>query len=62
MDKRFFVRGYREKAKSLTFYDPEPYTLPEAMSKANEYLIKIRRLEKIMLFERGETDEKKAVI
>ena len=62
MDKKFFIRGFREKAKFPTFYDPEPYTLPEAVSKANEYLTKIRRLEKIMLFEREVTDEKKAVI
>ena len=62
MNKRFFIRGYREKTNFPTFCDPVPYTLPEAVDKANEYLARVRHLEKIMLFEREETDEKTAVM
>lgn len=62
MNKRFFIRGYREKANFPTFCDPEPYTLPEAVIRANEYLAKMRRLEKIMLFELEEPDQKTAVM
>ena len=62
MDKKFYIRGFREKAKFPTFYDPEPYSLQEAISKSNEYFKKIKRLGKIMLFEQEEAEEKEAVI
>lgn len=61
-EKKFFIRGYRKKVDFATFYDPEPYSLKEAIDKADEYFKKIRRLGKIMLFEHEETDDKKAVI
>ncbi len=60
--KKFFIRGYRKKVDFATFYDPEPYSLKEAIGKADEYFGKIRRLGKIMLFEREEADNNKAVI
>jgi hypothetical protein len=61
-EKKFFIRGYRKKVDFATFYDPEPYSLKEAIGKAGEYFKKIRRLGKIMLFEREEADKNKAVI
>ena len=61
-EKKFFIRGYRKKVDFATFYDPEPYSLKEAIDKADEFFKKIRRLGKIMLFEHEETDDKKAVI
>jgi hypothetical protein len=61
-EKKFFIRGYRKKVDFATFFDPEPYSLKEAIDKADEYFKKIRRLGKIMLFEREEEDENKAVI
>jgi len=61
-DKKFFIRGYRKKVDFATFYDPEPYSLKEAIDKADEYFKKIRRIGKIMLFEREEADNNKAVI
>ena len=60
--KKFFIRGYREKVDFATFYDPEPYSLKDAIDKADEYFKKIRRLGKIMLFEQEEADNNKAVI
>jgi len=48
-EKKFFIRGYRKKVDFATFYDPEPYSLKEAIDKADEYFKKIRRLGKIML-------------
>ncbi|NIM58082.1 MAG: hypothetical protein GTO16_03940 [Candidatus Aminicenantes bacterium] len=61
-EKKFFIRGYRNKVDFATLYDPEPYSLKEAIDKADEYFKKIRRLGKIMLFELEEEDENKAVI
>ncbi len=61
-EKKFFIRGYRKKVDFATFYDPEPYSLKEAIDKADEYFKKIRRLGKIMLFEQEEADNNKAVI
>jgi len=61
-EKKFFIRGYRKKVDFATFYDPEPYSLKEAIDKADEYFKKIRRLGKIMLFEKEEADDNKAVI
>jgi hypothetical protein len=61
-EKKFFIRGYRKKVDFATLFDPEPYSLKEAIDKADEYFKKIRRLGKIMLFEREEADNNKAVI
>jgi hypothetical protein len=61
-EKRFFIRGYRKRVDFATFFDPEPYSLKEAIDKADQYFKKIRRLGKIMLFEQKEADDKKAVI
>ena len=61
-ERKFFIRGYRSKVDFPTFYDPEPYSLKEAIDKADEYFRKIRRLGKIMLFEQEEEDDTKAVI
>jgi hypothetical protein len=61
-EKKFFIRGYRKKVDFATFYDPEPYSLKEAIDKVDEYFKKIRRLGKIMLFEQEEVDNNKAVI
>jgi hypothetical protein len=61
-EKKFFIRGYRRKVDFATFFDPEPYSLKEAIDKADQYFKKIRRLGKIMLFEQKEADDKKAVI
>ena len=61
-EKKFFIRGYRKKVDFATFFDPEPYSLKEAIDKSDEYFKKIRRLGKIMLFEREEADNNKAVI
>jgi hypothetical protein len=61
-EKKFFIRGYRKRVDFATFFDPEPYSLKEAIDKADQYFKKIRRLGKIMLFEQKEADDKKAVI
>ncbi len=61
-EKKFFIRGYRKKVDFATFYDPEPYSLKEAIDKADSYFKKIRRLGKIKLFEQEEADEDTAVI
>ncbi len=60
--KKFFIRGYRKKVDFATFFDPEPYSLKEAIDKADEYFKKIRRLGKIMLFEDEKADGNIAVI
>jgi hypothetical protein len=61
-EKKYFIRGYRKKVDFATFYDPEPYSLNEAIDKADEYFRKIRRLGKIMFFEHDKADGNKAVI
>ncbi len=61
-EKKFFIRGYRKKVDFATFFDPEPYSLKEAIDKADEYFKKIRRLGKIMLFEDEKADGNIAVI
>jgi hypothetical protein len=61
-EKKFFIRGYRKKVDFATFYDPEPYSLKEAIDKVDEYFRKIRRLGKIMLFEHEKADGNIAVI
>jgi len=61
-EKKFFIRGYRKKVDFATFYDPEPYSLKEAIDKADEYFKKMRRLGKIMLFEHEKADGNIAVI
>ena len=61
-EKKYFIRGYRKKVDFATYYDPEPYSLKEAIDKADEYFKKIRRLGKIMLFEQEEVENNKAVI
>jgi len=61
-EKKFYIRGYRKKVDFATFFDPEPYSLKEAIDKADEYFKKIRRLGKIMLFEHEKADGNIAVI
>jgi hypothetical protein len=61
-EKKFFIRGYRKKVDFATFFDPEPYSLKEAIDKADQYFRKIRRLGKIKLFEQEEADEETAVV
>ncbi len=61
-EKKFFIRGYRKKVDFATFFDPEPYSLKEAINKADAYFKKIRSLGKIMLFEHEKSDGNKAVI
>ena len=61
-EQKFFIRGYRKRVDFATFYDPEPYSLKEAIYKADEYFKKIRRLGKIKLFEQEEADEKTAAV
>lgn len=61
-EKKFFIRGYRKKVDFATFYDPEPYSLKEAIDKADKYFKKIRRLGKIKLFEQEEADEETAIV
>ena len=61
-EKKFFIRGYRKKVDFATFYDPEPYSLKEAIDKADKYFKKIKRLGKIKLFEQEEADEETAVV
>ncbi len=61
-EKKFFIRGYRKKVDFATFFDPEPYSLKEAINKADAYFKKIRRLGKIMLFEHEKADGNIAVI
>jgi hypothetical protein len=61
-EKKFFIRGYRKKVDFATFFDPEPYSLKEAIDKADEYFRKIRRLGKIKLFEEEEAKEDTAVM
>ena len=51
MDKKFFLRGYRENASYPTLYDSEPYPLTDAIDKAKEYFGKVAVLSKIVLFE-----------
>ena len=61
-EKKFFIRGYRNKVDFATFFDPEPYSLKEAIEKADEYFRKIKRLGKIKLFEEEEAKEDTAVV
>jgi hypothetical protein len=51
MDKKFFLRGYRENASYPTLYDSEPYPLRDAIDKAKEYFEKLAVLSKIILIE-----------
>jgi hypothetical protein len=51
MNKKFFLRGYRENASYPTLYDSDPYPLSEAIDKAKEYFEKLAVLNKIVLIE-----------
>jgi hypothetical protein len=57
MDKKFFLRGYRENASYPTLYDSEPYPLRDAIDKAKEYFGKLSVLSKIVLFEQPDGHE-----
>jgi hypothetical protein len=57
VNKKFFLRGYRENASYPTLYDSEPYPLKDAIDKAKEYFGKLAVLSKIILFEEPEGNE-----
>ena len=58
MDKKFFLRGYRENATYPTLYDSEFYPLRDAIDKAKEYFEKLAVISKIALFEQPDGDGK----
>lgn len=60
MEKKYYIRGYKEEAEFPILYDFEAYPLGEAIAKAKEYFEKIGLLSKIILFAQNESDEKKA--
>jgi hypothetical protein len=57
MNKKFFLRGYRENASYPTLCDSDPYPLREAIDKAKEYFGKIAVLNKIILIEQPDGHE-----
>lgn len=64
MEKKFSIRGYREKANAPIFYDHQVYSLDEARLKALEYFHKSEVIDKIIIFdkERGEEQGAKMFI
>lgn len=59
MEKKYFIRGYREKADFPSLCVEEAYSLNEAMNKSKEYFKRIRAINKIIIFEQEGEDEKR---
>jgi hypothetical protein len=62
MEKKFFIRGYREKAPFPSLYDDEGYSLDEAISKARGYFRKMRVITKIKIYESKPYEKKAATV
>ncbi len=60
MDRKFFIRGYRETAEFPILYDDNTYSLEEASLKAKEYLMEKALLNKIIIFEEDGGEEGRA--
>ena len=60
MEKKFFIRGYKETAEFPVLYDDNTYSLEEAKEKANEYFEKIGPLCKVIIFEQEDGKEERA--
>ena len=58
MQKKYFIRGYKQKTDFPILYDFRPYPWVEAIEKAKEYFENNRFLCKVILFKEEEADEK----
>ena len=59
MDKKFFIKGFNQRADFPVLYDEEAYSLEEAKVKAKEYFEKMGLLVKVMIFELIEGKEER---
>jgi len=62
MEKKFFIRGYREKAPFPSLYDDGVYSLEEAISRAKAYFRKMSVITKIKIYESKPNEKKAATI
>lgn len=60
MERKFYIRGYKETAEFPVLYDDNNYSLEEARVKANEYFEKIAPLCKVIIFEQEDGEEERA--
>lgn len=59
MEKKFFIKGFNQRADFPLLYDEEAYSLEEARVKAKEYFEKMGLLVKVMIFEHIDGDEER---
>ena len=62
MEKKFFIRGYREKAPFPTLYDDGTYSLDEAIGRAKAYFKKMGVITKIKIYESKPSERRAATI
>lgn len=60
MEKKFSIRGYKERADAPILYDEQAYSLEEARVKALEYFKKTEILSKIVIYDQEKGEEKGA--
>lgn len=51
MEKKFYIRGYKEKVGFPILFDESTYSFEEARVKAREYFDQIAPLCKVIIFE-----------
>ena len=59
MDKKFFIKGFNQRADFPVLYDEEAYSWEGARAKAIEYFEKMGLLVKVMIFELIEGKEER---
>ncbi len=62
MEKKFFIRGYREKAPFPTLYDDEARSLEEAIYRAKVYFTKIGLIAKIKIYDSEPQENRAATV
>ncbi len=62
MEKKFFIRGYREKAPFPSLYDDGAYSLEEAIGKAKSYIKRMRIITKIKIYESKPYEKRAATV
>ena len=60
MERRYYIRGYKEKVGFPFLFDDETYSFEEARAKAMEYFEQIGPLCKVIIFEQGDGEVERA--
>jgi hypothetical protein len=60
MERRYYIRGYKEKVGSPILFDDATYSFEEARAKAREYFEQISLLCKVIIFEQGNGEAERA--